>query len=81
MDTILPMLVIILINPCELPTFIDLKHHTNMTLEIFPSGFDSNVSIRSNKVIGVAADPHLFENCACRGRDYGLEKGLLMHGS
>jgi hypothetical protein len=73
MNTILPMLVIILINPSELPTLIDLKHHANKTLEIFASGLDSNVSIRSNKVIGVAADPHLFENRACRGRDYSLE--------
>lgn len=69
------MLVIILINSRKLPTFIDLEHHTNKATEIFTSGFNSNVSVRSDKVIGVAADPHLFENCACRGWDYSLEGG------
>jgi len=72
MQTVLPMLIIILIDPCELPIHIDMKHHTDMTPEIFACGFYGNVAVRSNKVIGVEADPYLFENCCFCCRDYGL---------
>lgn len=71
------MLVIVLINPCESAALVDLDNHTDMAFEILPSGLDSKIAIRSDQVIGMAADPNLFENCTCRRWYDGLEGGFV----
>lgn len=73
-DTILPVLVIVLVDPSEFSVVIDLKHHEDVALEIFTSGLDSNVSIGSNEIVCVSADPYLLKDCTCRSRDDSLRR-------
>lgn len=80
-DSIFPMLVIVLINPCESAALVDLDDHTDMAFKILPRGLDSNIAIWSDQVIGMAADPNLFENCTCRRRYDGLGGDWSVHDS
>ena len=67
-DPIVPMFIIILVDPRDPTTFIYLHDHAHMAFEFLATRLDRYISIGSQDVVRLSTNPDLFQHgtCGCR---------------
>ena len=71
-DPVVPFLIVILVDPRDATTFVDLYDHTYMAFEVFPARLDGDISVWPDDVVRLSAYPELFQDCTCGCWDDGL---------